>query len=80
VTAPVEAEDALMRKGKLSVVGRAMEEKTSTGVSGATVKEAFWVAEAKFPLAAWVAERVTEPAPVRERVEPERVAGPETTA
>jgi hypothetical protein len=44
------------------------------------VKEAFWVAEAKFPLAAWVAERVTEPAPVRERVDPERVAGPETTA
>jgi hypothetical protein len=79
VTAPLEAEVALIVNGGLPNVFDTIGTKFSEGGSASTAKLADVVAAAKFPLAAWLALRTTIPTPVSVTVEPETVAGPLTT-
>jgi hypothetical protein len=81
VTVPVavEAVDAVRVSGFCSRIGFDEEVIVRVEVAGATVKLALWVRALKRPAANWLAWTATVPAPVRVRVEPDSVAGPERT-
>jgi hypothetical protein len=78
VNAPVELEVALTANGASPKVWFGTTN-TIAGVAAATVKVAFLESAAKLASAASAACSTTGPAPVRVTVEPEMVAGPETT-